>query len=134
MRAVDKSARVPGERLGPVVVGVELVDGETVVASGCKSQHQDCAQQGGRGDELGIDPRPLFPPPLGRTGERRQPSYLFRSPAGRRRRGELLEQGLRPAEYCGREGVMITSSKAPQVGQTREEHMPNPTRRNLLAG
>jgi hypothetical protein len=76
MRAVDKSARVPRERLGPVVVGVELVDGEPVVGSGCKPQHQDCAQQGGRGDELGIDPKASFRPPLERTGECRQPWYL----------------------------------------------------------
>src|SRR5262245_36657538 len=55
MRAVDKSARVPGERLWPILVGVKFIDGEAVVARRCKSQCQHRTQHRRCGDDLSID-------------------------------------------------------------------------------
>jgi hypothetical protein len=71
MGAVDKSTRVPGQRLRPVVVGVEFIDGESVVAGRCQSQHQRRTQQGRCGNDLGIDGA-MFRPPLETAGEFRQ--------------------------------------------------------------
>src|SRR5262249_15721302 len=78
MRAVDKSARVPGERLWPIVVGVEFIDGEAVVARRCKSQRQHRTQQGRCGDDLAIDGMALFRPSLETIGKYRQSSSLDR--------------------------------------------------------
>jgi hypothetical protein len=79
MRAVDKSTRVPGESLWPIVVGVEFIDGEAVVAGRCKSQHQHRTQQDGCSDDLGIDGMAQFRPLLETTAKYRQSS----SPSGR---------------------------------------------------
>jgi hypothetical protein len=46
--AVLETARIPGERLGTVVVGIELIDRKPVIDGRCKSQNQRCAQQGRR--------------------------------------------------------------------------------------
>jgi len=61
--AVHKAARVPGERLGTVIVAIELVDGKPVVGDRRKPHHQHGAQQGRSGDDLGIDCTARFRPP-----------------------------------------------------------------------
>jgi hypothetical protein len=66
--AVHKTAGVPGERLGTVVVGIELIDGKSVVGGRRKPHHQHGAQQGRRGHVLGIDCTARLHPPLEPAG------------------------------------------------------------------
>jgi len=74
MGAVGKAARVPGERLGPVIVGIELVDTDPIVGCGRQPDDQRRAQQGGSGDDLHIDRgvRSAFRPPVEDTMRHRQ--------------------------------------------------------------
>jgi hypothetical protein len=76
LRAVSKSARIPGERLGAVVVGVELVNGEAVVGGGGKADDKHGAEQGRGSDDLGINGTTGFRPRLQTPGECCQCSSL----------------------------------------------------------
>ena len=64
MRAVGKTARVPGERLGAVIVGVELIDAEPVVGRGGKSDNEGGAEHGRGQHQLGINARGSIAPTL----------------------------------------------------------------------
>ncbi len=55
MRPVGKTARIPSEGLGTVVVGVELVDCHPVMACSRKPDDESCREYGRASDEVGID-------------------------------------------------------------------------------
>ena len=108
--AVLEAARVPGERLGAVVVGVELVDGQPVVGRRCKSYHDHGTQQGRRRDDFRVDheTRHPFPPPGDRAVKHRQFCSL-----------DCCTTNVRPADWCHRGG---TRSAITEVAITRRGH------------
>src|SRR5262249_25251456 len=55
MRAVGKTACIPGEGLGTVVIGVELVDCHPVMAGGREPNDHGCREYDRAGGEVGID-------------------------------------------------------------------------------
>ncbi len=84
MRAVGKTACVPSEGLGTVVVGVELVDCDPVMACSRKPDGRSHREYGSAGDKVGID----------------FDSHAFRSSHGAIQRVDFTGHGL-PPETCG---------------------------------
>ena len=92
--AVGEAAGVPGERLGAVIVGIELVDGDAVVGCGRKADHQHRAQQGGGQHDFGIDGKA----PALRLVQRRKTYGMLASP------GPLMSRAtnVQAADWCHR--------------------------------
>src|SRR5262249_42602489 len=55
MRPVAAETGVPGERLWTVVVGIELVDGQTIVARSREPNHQRDAKQRDTSNDIAAD-------------------------------------------------------------------------------
>ena len=91
MRPVLEAARVPGERLGAVVVGVELINGQPIVGRREKPHRKHRAQQESCCDNFRVDckaRRPFSPPGDGTMDDRH-----FRSLADR-------TINVQPTDWC----------------------------------
>jgi hypothetical protein len=55
MRAIGKACPIPGEGLGAVIVGVELIDGSSIMTGSCEPDDKRDSENSRPGDDLAID-------------------------------------------------------------------------------
>jgi len=99
--AIFEPARIPGERLWTVIVGIEFIDRQRVVGRGRQPHHKHRAQQGRSRDDLPIAA------PGARLPSRRNASENFGNscPSGDR------ATNVQPADWCPSPGMEVSPSR-----------------------